>query len=103
MITISSYWNLLFMLLLLNLGLNLDTGADQVSDHFTNFFARKHAVRALPKPLTKLGFQEPSCAQHSRVSIFSVTAYCSQWLMVKVMVYVMMTCVAYNFFLAGIS
>jgi hypothetical protein len=31
MITISSYWNLLFMLLLLNLGLNLDTGADQVS------------------------------------------------------------------------
>jgi hypothetical protein len=31
MITISSYWNLLFMLLLLNLGLNLDIGADQVS------------------------------------------------------------------------
>ncbi|WJX09188.1 hypothetical protein P8452_00048 [Trifolium repens] len=87
----------------------------------------KHAFRALPERLTKLGFQEPSCAQHSGVSIFWVTAYCSQWLMVKVMVvgdtttfliervvesaYELFlhislnkkTCVAYNFFLAGIS
>jgi hypothetical protein len=41
-------------------------------DHFTNFFARKHAVRALPERLTKLGFQKPSCAQHSGnfISIF---------------------------------
>ncbi|WJX21352.1 hypothetical protein P8452_10799 [Trifolium repens] len=39
---------------------------------FTYFSARKHAVRPLLDPLSKLGFQEPSCAHDSDnvISIF---------------------------------
>ncbi|KAK2354184.1 hypothetical protein QL285_091734 [Trifolium repens] len=40
-------------------------GVDEVSDDFTNFSARKHTVRPLFDRLSKLGFQEPSCAQDS--------------------------------------
>ncbi|WJX75187.1 xyloglucan:xyloglucosyl transferase [Trifolium repens] len=41
-------------------------------DDFTYFSSRKHAVRPLLDPLSKLGFQEPSCAQDldNVISIF---------------------------------
>ncbi|KAK2369426.1 hypothetical protein QL285_082562 [Trifolium repens] len=46
-------------------------GVDEVSDDFTNFSARKHTVRPLLDRLSKLGFQEPSCAQDSGAFLFT--------------------------------